>query len=238
VTTEGPDDDRRDRSDRPPPACGPGCACSIGNEFGAFAAARDLKSYRRSGPSRTTRWLLEGLTGEGGSRDGLAGLTVLDIGAGVGAVHLALLQAGAALAVDIDGSPAYVDVARGEASRQGVGDRVSYEIGDFVELAATIEPADLVALDRVVCCYPDMRALVRLSVARARRRYGLVYPRDATWIRIGSRVLNLFMRLTRQRTRSWVHRTAEVDAIVREAGFKPNFERSALFWQAVVYERV
>jgi SAM-dependent methyltransferase len=237
MTTDGPGGRGRDRQNGPNPACGPGCACSIGNEFGDAAAARDLKSYRRSGPGRTTRWLLEGLIGDPRAAAGGNGQTVLDIGAGVGAVHLALLHAGAATAVDVDGSPAFVAVAREEASRQGVADRVDYAIGDFVELAPSIEMADLVALDRVVCCYPDMRALVRLSVARARRRYGLVYPRDAMWIRAGTRVLNLFMRLARQRTRAWIHRTAEVDSIVRDAGFVPCFERSGLFWQAVVYER-
>jgi 2-polyprenyl-3-methyl-5-hydroxy-6-metoxy-1,4-benzoquinol methylase len=234
VTSSGPAGDRPDGGVAgPKPVCGPGCACSVGNEFGEAAASREAKSYRRSGPSRTTRWLLEGLTVEP-----VDGLTVLDIGAGVGAVHLALLQSGVASAVDVDGSPAFVGVAREEASRQGVADRVDYTVGDFVELAASIEPADLVVLDRVICCYPDMRALVRLSVARARRSYGLVYPRDPRWIRGSSRLLNLFMRLTRQRTRSWIHRTAEVDSIVRDAGFRPRFERSGLFWQAVVYERV
>lgn len=236
MTTDGPAGSGRDRRDGPTPACGQGCACSIGNEFGDAAAARDLKSYRRSGPGRTTRWLLEGLIGDRPCAGGI-GQTVLDIGAGVGAVHLALLRAGAATAVDVDGSPAFVAVARQEASRQCVADRVDYAIGDFVELAPSIEVADLVSLDRVVCCYPDMRALVGLSVARARRRYGLVYPRDSLWIRAGVRVLNLFMRLARQRTRAWIHRTAEVDSIVRGAGFVPCFKRSGLFWQAVVYER-
>jgi hypothetical protein len=82
-----------------------------------------------------------------------------------------------------------------------------------------------------------MEALVRLSIARTRRRYGLVYPRDAAWIRAGSRVLNLFMRLARQRTRSWVHRTADVEAIIRAAGFVPQVQRSTLFWQVAVYDR-
>ena len=217
------------------PMAGPGCACSVGNEFGDKAARRGLKIYRRSGPDRTTRWLLEGL--RGGDGGDVGGLTVLDIGGGVGAVHLELIRAGAASAMDVDGSPAYVALAREEAARQGVAGRVSYGMGDFVDLAPAIEPADLVALDRVVCCYPDMRALVGLSVALARRRYGLVYPRDAWWIRAGSRGFNVLSRLTRMRFRSWVHRTAEVDAIVRAAGFQPRYTRSALFWQVVVYER-
>ena len=157
--------------EEPRPACGPGCACAVGNEFGEATARRDLRSYRKSGPAQTTRWLLEGLRG-----DGVDGLTVLDIGAGVGAVHLDLLKDGAASAIDVDGSPAYVTVAREEATQQGLVEKVSYVVGDFVARAPTIAPADLVVLDRVVCCYPDMDALVRQSVARARLRYGLVYP--------------------------------------------------------------
>lgn len=218
---------------KPSPACGPGCACAVGNEFGERQARRDVAAYRRRGPDRTTRWLIEGL-GAGG----VDGLTVLDIGAGIGAVHLELLAAGASGAVDVDGSPAYVEVARAQAGRSGRGDAVRYEVGDFVELAPGIEPADLVALDRVVCCYPDMDALVRLSLARARRRYGLVYPRDAWWIRVLGSAANMIKRLFRQRTRLWVHRTADVDALVRAAGFVPRLERRTLLWQVVVYERV
>jgi SAM-dependent methyltransferase len=228
-STGGEDDDRRDGG---PVGCGPGCACAVGNEFGERAARHDRDAYRRKGPARTTAWLIEGL-----AAGGAGGTTVLDIGAGVGAVHLALLAAGAASAVDVDGSPAYVAVAASEAERAGVRDRVSHRTGDFVELAPAIEPADLVALDRVICCYPDMDALVRLSIARARRRYGVVYPRDTTWIRALGRVANAVARLFRQKVRIWVHRTTDVDAIVRAAGFVPRLERSTLFWQVVVYER-
>ena len=213
--------------------CGAGCACAIGNEFGERQARRDLAAYRRSGPDRTTAWLIDGL-----AAGGVAGATVLDIGAGVGAVHLALLEAGAVSAVDVDGSPAFVDVARAEARRVGRADDVRHETGDFVALASMIAPADLVALDRVVCCYPDMDALIRQSVARARRRYGLVYPLDTWWIRAGAAVLNTVARLARQRTRAYVHRTREVDALVRAGGFEPRVRRATLFWQVVVYERV
>jgi hypothetical protein len=213
--------------------CGPGCACSVGNEFGERAARREANEFREHGPAKTTRWLLEGL-----SAGGVVGMTVLDIGAGVGAVHLGLLAAGADLAIDVDGSPAYVAVAREAAERAGVADAVRYVTGDFVELAPEIDTADIVALDRVVCCYPDMAALVGLSAAHARLRYGLVYPRDDAWIRFGGRVLNAVMRLVRQRTRIWVHATADVDAVVRAAGFLPRFERRGIFWQVAVYERV
>ena len=209
----------------------PGCSCP-GNEFGERDARRDLEGYRRNGPERTTRWLIDGL-----AAGGVDGLSVLDIGAGVGAVHLELLGAGATSAVDVDGSAAYVDAARREATRRGVAERVTYSVGDFVSLASAIEPADLVALDKVVCCYPDMAALVRLSTAHARRRYGLVYPRDTWWIRIGGRVMNGVFRLTRQRLRFYIHPTVAVDAIVKAAGFRLATIRPGLFWQVAVYER-
>jgi magnesium-protoporphyrin O-methyltransferase len=213
------------------PGCDPGCGCGA-NEFGEAAARRSLRSYRRSGPARTTAWLIDGLRS-----GGVDGMTVLDIGAGVGAVHHELLASGASTALDVDGSPAFVAAAREESARRGTSDRVRHEIGDFVALAANVAAADLVALDRVVCCYPDMEALVRLSVAHARRRYGLVYPRDTWWIRGGGRFLSGFARLTRQRVRAYVHRTAAVDAIVRAAGFAPRMLRTSLFWQVAVYER-
>jgi hypothetical protein len=215
-----------------PPGCDPSCGCSAGNEFGEEKAQRKLRQYRRSGSSRTTAWLIDGLRA-----DGIEGWTVLDIGAGVGAVHQDLLAMGASSAIDVDGSAAYVAVARVEADRRGTADRVRHEIGDFVMLESEIEPTDIVALDRVICCYPDMEALVGRSVAHARRRYGLVYPRDAWWIRAGGTVLNGFVRLIRQPFRAYVHRTAAVDAIVRAAGFTPRLHRSNLFWQVVVYDR-
>ena len=214
------------------PACPPGCGCSIANEFGEAAARHDLRSYRRSGPSTTTGWLVDGLTA-----GGVEGLSVLDIGAGVGAAHQALLTRGAASVTDVDGSPAYVAAAREEAERLGTADRVTYAVGDFVELASTVDVADLVVLDRVICCYPEMEQLVRASLAHARLRYGLVYPRDSWWIRIGAAILNGLAGLVRIRTRAYIHQSAGVEALIRAAGFIPRLSRSSVFWQVAVYER-
>lgn len=214
------------------PRCGPGCSCGGANEFGGWIVRREQTAYRKRGPDATTRQLIDGL-----AAGGVEGMTVLDIGAGVGAVHLALLAAGAASAVDIDGSPAYIDAAREEAVRAGRADDVRHLLGDFVALAPEIEPADLVALDRVICCYPDMASLVGLSVARARRRYGLVYPRSDWWIRALAAIANAAARLIRRPTRAWVHSTADVDALVRAAGFRPTTHKTGLWWQVVVYER-
>jgi len=211
--------------------CSPGDS-SFDRQFDARHATQDLREYREKGPAATSRALIEAL-GSGG----MAGQTVLDIGGGVGAIHLGLLTLGAAAAVDVDASRAYVSAAREEAERQGFTDRVRHLTGDFVALAGELSPADVVALDRVICCYPDMPSLVGRSAALARRRYGLVYPRD-TWLgRLGIAVLNLGNRLTRSSFRAYVHRTAEVEAILADHGLVKRFHRTGLIWQIAMYER-
>jgi SAM-dependent methyltransferase len=211
--------------------CSPGDS-SFDRQFDARHAARRLRAYRQQGPVVLTRALIEGL-----AAGGIDGYTVLDIGGGVGAVHHELLRSGAAAAVAVDASRAYTTVAREEAERQGHADRVHYLEGDFVALADEVEPADLVALDRVICCYADMAALVGRSATLARRRYGLVYPRDSWLGRVGVALLNAKLRLSRSSFRAYVHRTAEVDAVLAAHGLGRRLHRTTLIWQLAVYER-
>ncbi len=205
---------------------------ALENLFDDRMAESDLKDLRRRGPSKTTRMLIEALV-----RRGVAGKTALDIGAGVGAVHMGLLVAGAISATDVDVSAAYLKAAQTEATRLGLADRTRYIHGDFVQQAEQIEPADVVTLDRVVCCYPDMPALVGASVAHARALVGLIFPRDVWWMRWGAVVGNLIPRLTRSGFQFYVHRTAGVDDIARQGGFERIYTGRTALWQVIVYGR-
>jgi hypothetical protein len=200
--------------------------------FDKKEAARSLRAYQRNGPSKSTRILLDALR-----REGVAGATLLDIGGGIGAVQLELLAAGVHAATDVDASSAYIEEARAEAERRGYAGQVAYHFGNFVDLAPEIAPADIVTLDRAICCYPDMPALVGASVARARRLYGLVYPRDTWWVRGGLAAANFVLRLWRNPFRVFAHRTAAVEGVVRAAGLEPRFHRNVGLWQVVVYAR-
>lgn len=205
----------------------------IENLFDKGVAQDDLKSYHRKGPSKQTRLLLDFIRASG-----VDGLRLLDIGGGVGVIQHELFKAGIGSAVDVDASSAYMAVAREEAQRQGYADRVQYLHGDFTELAPQVEQADIVTLDRVICCYPDMHALVGLSSARAGKVYALVFPRDSWWMKIGRYALNFTMWLQRSSFRFFVHPSSEVDAIVRKNGLEQRFRRNAgLVWQIVVYAR-
>ena len=99
------------------------CAHCKGIEsmFDRRQAARELRRYRRRGPNKVTLAFVEALR-----REGVAGATVLDIGAGVGSVAHGLIDAGASLATDVDASAAYLDAARSEAERRGHADRMVF----------------------------------------------------------------------------------------------------------------
>jgi magnesium-protoporphyrin O-methyltransferase len=196
-------------------------------------AARRLARYQRYGPEGTSRILVEALRAAG-----VAGASLLDIGGGVGVVHHELLRAGASRAVDVDASSAAIAVARGESARQGHAEQVTYLHGDLVGLAESIAPAQIVALDRVVCCYPDMPALVGAAAARAERLLGLVYPRDVWWVRAGVGALNVGLALQRTAFRLFCHPTAAVDAELRRAGMAQRLQRLRGPWQVAIYERV
>lgn len=210
------------------------CAQCLGIEeqFNAKRARRELRRYQKKGPTQTTQILLDALEREGG-----AGGTLLDVGGGIGAIQHELAKAGAARLENVDASTGYLAVAREEAARRGYAERARYHHGDFVTLAPKINPADVVTLDRVLCCYPDCEALVAASAARAVRLYGLVYPRKTWLTRAGFRVINFMMRLTRSSFRGYLHAPEAVDAQVQALGFERRFIDETLFWLVAVYAR-
>ena len=207
------------------------CQCrGIRTFFDEKVARKDLARYRRKGPLRTTRILLDALAFEG-----VRGATLLDIGGGVGAIPNELIREGVERVTVVDASPAYLEAARAESERHGHADRIRYHSGDFVELAPQIAPADIVTLDRVICCYDDMEALVAAAAGRARRCLGVVYPRDTWWDRVGVSLVNLACRVRGSPFRVFVHSPEAVERVIRSKGLTRRFYRTTPVWQVVVY---
>jgi len=209
------------------------CGCDPGFEiFDQAGAEADVERYRRHGPDTTTRMLLDLIR-----ERGVTGADLLDIGGGVGVIDHELLGAGVGHAVLVDASAPALQAARAEARRRGHLDRIEFVDGDFVSRAVGIDPADVVTLDRVICCYPDVESLVRLSAARARALYGLVLPRDRRVVRWALRLVNLWYRLRGFGYRAFAHPNAHVDALVAEAGLRLRREERTFLWRVVLYER-
>lgn len=212
----------------PPSCCGPDYDAA----FDARSARRQALAYRRSGAGGSTLRLLDAIR-----ETEVRGASVLDIGAGIGVIGLELLAAEAGSLTSVDASRPAVAVAAGELQRARMADRATVRHGNFVELADEIEAADVVTLDRVVCCYGDWRALVDASVSRARRLYGLVYPNERWWMRAGIGVGNLMLRLAGHSFRAYVHPERAIDGRIRRAGFVLRTHHRGWLWQTALYER-
>lgn len=212
------------------------CQCGVGGcydaKFDDERAKADLKHYHKKGPNRSTLLLLDALRAQG-----VEGASLLDIGGGVGVVQHELLGAGVARATQVDASRPYLTVAEGEARRRGNSDRATFASGDFVDVASTVEDADVVTLDRVICCYGDMESLVAASAGKARRLYGIVVPRDRWWVRAGEHLGNQMRRLRGDPFRSFVHPVVAIDAAVRRQGFVRVSSAHTFVWQSLVYSR-
>jgi predicted TPR repeat methyltransferase len=168
---------------------------------------------------------------------GLPRATVLDVGAGIGVIGHELVNDGAERVVLVEASTPALDAARREARRQGHEDRLVFIDGDFISRASAIDRAQIVTLDRVVCCYGDVSPLVRMSASRARALYGLVLPRDRAIIRIGLRLQNAWSRIRGVAYRAYAHPNRLVDSLVADAGLRPREETRTFFWRVVLYER-
>jgi len=200
--------------------------------FNEENADDDLRLYRAEGPDEETQWLLDELKARG-----VEGMTLLDIGGGVGMIQHELLKHGAASATHVDASSAYIEAAQREAKRRKLRDKITWMHGNFVDLAGKLDPADIVTLDKVICCYHDMPALVRRSAKLARRYYGIVIPRDTWWFRAAAKGMNFFQWVSRNPFRMFVHPHAEIERHIKRAGLKPAYQRRTWLWQVALYTR-
>jgi magnesium-protoporphyrin O-methyltransferase len=208
------------------------CTCGCVNTFSTKEAEGDLKRYRRDGPDATTQALIDAIRAQQ-----INGASLLDVGGGIGAISLELLAAGLGTSQSIDASEAYVATARSEAARRGFADRATHSFGMLAELKDEIAAADIVTLDKVVCCDPDLPMLLADVTGRARRMVGLVYPRVTWWNRLAARGMAAFGWLTRDTTRWYLHPDAAIDAILGAAGFERRDVERTLVWQVALFVR-
>ena len=207
------------------------CSTDYRRMFNRKFAARDAQSFRAHGVRGSSKTLVE-LAGD------VRGASVLDIGGGVGAIGLELLAAGAGRATNVELSDSYEEEAAELARERGVTDRVDRRVADVVEDAGAIEPHDVVVMHRVVCCYPDVDALIGAAADLTRRRLVLTYPQQRRWIRAGIAIVNAFTRLRGCGFRAYLHPVARIDAAAQQHGLR--LERRVqhgLLWESASFAR-
>lgn len=186
--------------------------------------------YRLLGLERTQRQLVAGLAGIG-----FQNATLLEVGCGVGYLHQWLLCQGASRAVGVDLSEPLLVEAQTLADWQGVDHQVSYLQGDFTELTDHLPLADIVIMDKVVCCYPDARTLLNDAAAHAVRGIALTYPRNHFLSRTVMRLLNQLLDRLGSGFQTYLHDPLRIEEWLGEAGWIKHYQRQTLMWLTQVY---
>lgn len=210
------------------------CHCgATDQEFDRRRARHDLRRLRRRGPDPGTQQLLSAIR----EATLASGPTLLDIGGGVGTIHHALLDQGFRQATHVDASTAYLAVAAEEARRLGHADRVTFRHADFRDVAGDIPAADVVTLDRVVCCDPDYLSLLAAAAHHARRLLGFTFPRARWYTRTFVTAANAWRQIRGTAFRAYIHPPAAMTAILEKHGFRRRWTGGTWIWAAEVFER-
>jgi SAM-dependent methyltransferase len=196
------------------------------------------RTEKHPNAAKVTEHLLDAL-----EEAGVRGRSVLDLGCGIGDVAIETVRRGAVRADGFDLSAKAIDEARKLAGARGVADRTSFTVGDGA--AVELPTSDVVVLNRVFCCYPDVEQLLERSLASATAVYAFTVPpsrgfagrlaRGMTW------VSNRYYAIRERKFagfRVFIHDVDRIEARVRAAGFRPvRRERVRLSWELAVFAR-
>jgi SAM-dependent methyltransferase len=206
--------------------------------FDEWATRSAARARRKEVAAPITRRILDAL-----ERQGLAGRTVLDVGCGTGDLAISTVRRGADRASGIDLAGGAIEEARSLARDRGVADRVAFAVGDGS--IAPLAAHDVVALNRVLCCYPSVDRLLANSLGAAGSVYAYTAPIHTGLVGLFNRtsvaISNAWFRLRRRKFRgfqAFVHDLDAVDRAVEEAGFRRvRASREAWIWKLAVFVR-
>lgn len=200
--------------------------------FSERSARAEAKRYRRKGLDATSRRIVDFL-----KRQGVEGRSVLEVGGGIGAIQIELLKAGASRAVSVELTPTYEQVASELVRDAGLADRVERKVLDFAQAAAQVDSADLVIMNRVICCYPDMPRLTGAAADHTRQVLVMSFPKRTWWTVIGLGISNFFLWATRREFHIFVHPPSQIIATSEQHGLKPELNQRGVLWTVAALRR-
>lgn len=205
--------------------CQPG---GYDNVFGPRFARLTASRYRRRGLDRTARRMVDWLVGQG-----MEGASVLEIGGGVGAILIELLSRGAVRATNIELSRSFEADATRLNAEAGVTAQVDRRIGDIAVDGSVADPADVVVMHRVVCCYPHIDRLLSAAAEHATHRIVLSHPPRNVVTKAVSGLINVVQRLTGSPYRSFVHHPDVMLDLLRSRGFTATHLHRGPVWEII-----
>ena len=200
--------------------------------FKPRTARKALEGYRRDGPDEIERHMIRAASSEA-----LAGARVLEIGGGIGVIQAELLEAGAGSGEIVELVSAWEPYAQELAREKGLAERSSFRVADVLQNPAGVQPADVVVLNRVVCCSPDGVALAAAAARLASRTLVLSFPREARWIHAAIWLLNAGLRVMRRSFRVFLHPREALLGAAEAAGLELASQGTEGFWEYAALSR-
>jgi 16S rRNA G966 N2-methylase RsmD len=195
-------------------------------------ARRVARSYRKRGLDPTERRLVSFLADRG-----ISNASVLEIGGGVGEIQIELLARGASKATNLEISRNYEVEAAALLERSGLAERVQRRFVDIAASPDEVEPADVVVLHRVVCCYPNYQRLISAAASHAKRLLVFSYPPRNLFTRMLVRGENLLHRLRGSDFRAFAHSPVGMIETAQQAGLSLSYQHRGLPWSIAGLER-
>lgn len=200
--------------------------------FGDRFARRIARRCRRRGLDRNRRRVVDFL-----SARGIEDATILEIGGGIGELHVELLRRGARTATNLEISTSYEEQAARLLEASGLGERVTRRFLDIALAPDDVEAADVVVLHRVVCCYPDYELLLSAAASHARRLLVFSHPPRSLLTRFNFGLENLVRRMRRNDFRAFVHPPEAMVAVVESQDMAVRSRQGSVWWTVVGCER-
>ncbi len=200
--------------------------------FSERSARAEAKRYRRKGLDATSRRIFDVVR-----KEGVEGRTVLEVGGGIGAIQIELLKAGAARAISVELTPTYEDEAAALLREAGLEERVERRIMDFAAADAAVEGADIVIMNRVICCYPDMPRLAGAASDHARELLVMSFPKRTWWMRIAMLFGNAILGVTRREFHIFLHSPKSILATSEQHGLRAVLSESGVVWTVAALRR-
>ena len=195
-------------------------------------ARRYAKRFRRRGLDKAQQSIATAL-----ERLGVEQKSILEIGCGIGGLHLMLLKRGAISAVGVEISGGMIEKANELATELGVKEKTTYYQGDIIFADGRIPSADIVILDKVLCCHPDPKLLVERSTEKARTLYAVSYPRDNWLARLLFASSEKIGTLFRWSFHPFYHKPSLLDSMIVSQGLAVVYSETTLIWQVKIFRK-
>lgn len=198
-----------------------------------------IEQYEKNGLKKHTQIFLDYF-----EREGITGLSVLELGCGVGGLLLNFLDLGAEHAYGVDLSEKMIENAKGFAKLKKYEEKTNFYVGDFNSVKKNLLPmnqADIVVADRVLCCSPVPIEIVQNMIEFNPKYMVIVQPRKNYGYRA---VMDLKIKIRHIQWKVKSHGTKipfvavkEYDKLCKDRGYKKVLTKYRYSWEVVIYKK-